>query len=76
MALCGSRTYFKTFFSSMAGCLTKAHNSINYIGLVFIVPTGAHSVSLTMKITTTYSLNALILKRYGGMLVIDATFIK
>jgi len=32
------------------------------------------SVSPTMKIITTYSLNAPILKRYGGMFVIDATF--
>jgi hypothetical protein len=48
---------------------------INYIGLA-MVPTGAHSVSLTMKITTTCSLNALNLKRYGGMFVTDATFLE
>jgi hypothetical protein len=49
---------------------------INYIGLVSMVLTTAHSVSLTRKITTTYSLNALILKRYGGMFVTDATFLE
>jgi hypothetical protein len=44
--------------------------------LVFKVPTGAHSISLTMKITTTCSLNALILKWYGGMFVTYATFLE
>jgi len=44
---------------------------INYIGLVLMVPTSAHLVSLTMKIATTCSLNALILQRYGGMFVME-----
>jgi len=37
-------------------------------------PKGNHSVSATMRITTTCSLNAPILKRSGGMFVTDATF--
>jgi hypothetical protein len=47
---------------------------IDFIGLVYMVPIDAHSVSATMKITTTCSLNAPILKRSGGMFVTDATF--
>jgi hypothetical protein len=35
---------------------------IDFIGLVYMVPIGAHHVSATMKITTTCSLNAPILK--------------
>jgi len=45
---------------------------IDFIGLVYMVPIGAHSVSTTMKITTTCSLNAPI-QQYGGMFVTDAT---
>jgi hypothetical protein len=41
---------------------------------IYMVPIDAHSVSATMKITTTCSLNAPILKRSGGMFVTDATF--
>jgi hypothetical protein len=44
------------------------------IGLVYMVPIDAHFVSITMRITTTCSLNAPILKRSGGMFVTDATF--
>ena len=47
---------------------------IDFIGLVYMVPIGAHSVSATMKITTTCSLNTPIRKHYGGMFVTDATF--
>jgi len=39
-----------------------------------LFPIDAHSVSATMRITTTCSLNAPILKRSGGMFVIDVTF--
>jgi hypothetical protein len=56
---------------------TKQVNSqlkINFIGLVYMVPIDAHSVSATMRITTTCSLNAPILKPSGGMFVTDATF--
>jgi hypothetical protein len=49
---------------------------INYFGLVSMVPTSAHFVSLTKKIRTTFSLNALILKRYGGKFMTDATFLE
>jgi hypothetical protein len=41
---------------------------------IYMVPIDAHSVFATMRITTTYSLNAPILKRYGGMFVTDTTF--
>jgi len=47
---------------------------IDFIGLVYMVPIDAHSVFATMRITTTCSLNAPILKRSGGMFVTDATF--
>jgi len=43
----------------MDGCPTETHN---FIGLVYMVPIDAHSVSATMRITTTCSLNAPILK--------------
>jgi hypothetical protein len=45
---------------------------IDFIGFVYIVLIDAHSVSATMKITTTCSLSAPILKRSGGMFVTDA----
>jgi hypothetical protein len=35
---------------------------INFIGLVYMVPIDAHSVSAIMRITTTCSLNAPILR--------------
>jgi hypothetical protein len=44
---------------------------IDFIGFVYIVLIDAHSVSATMKITTTCSLSAPILKRSGGMFVTD-----
>jgi hypothetical protein len=47
---------------------------IDFIGLVYMVPIDAHSVSSTMKITTTCSLNAPILKQCGRMSVTDVTF--
>ena len=37
----------------------NSQRRIDFIGLVFMVPIGAHSVSAIMKITTTCSLNAL-----------------
>ena len=49
-------------------------NFVIYFRLVYMVPIDAHSVSATMRITTTCSLNAPILKRSGGMFVTDATF--
>ena len=52
----------------------NSQRRIDFIGLVYMVPIGAHSVSATMKITTTCSLNAPIRKHYGGMFVTDATF--
>jgi len=47
---------------------------IDFVGLVYMVPIDAHFVSATMKITTTCSFNAPILKRSGGMFVTDVTF--
>ena len=52
----------------------NSQRKIHFIGLVYMVPIGAHSVSATMKITTTCSLNAPIRKNYGRMFVTDATF--
>jgi hypothetical protein len=75
MTLCGSRMLFQDihFFY---GWLSNRNSQlkINFIGLVYMVPIDAHSVSATMRITTTCSLNAPILKRSGGMFVTDATF--
>jgi hypothetical protein len=75
MTLCGSRMLFQDirFFY---GWLSNRNSQlkIDFIGLVYMVPIDAHSVSATMNITTTYSLNAPILKRSSGMFVIDATF--
>ena len=47
---------------------------IDFVGLVYMVPIDAHFVSATMKITTTCSLNAPILKRSGAMFVTNVTF--
>ncbi|MDQ4445484.1 hypothetical protein, partial [Bifidobacterium longum] len=52
----------------------NSQRRIDFIGLVFMVPIGAHFVSAIMKITTTCSSNAPLRKHYGGMFVIDATF--
>jgi len=75
MTLCGSRMMFQDirFFY---GWLSNRNSQlkIDFTGLVYIVPIDAHSVSTTMKITTTCSLNAPILKRSCGMFVTDATF--
>jgi len=75
MTLCGSRMLLQDihFFY---GWLSNKNSQlkINFIGLVYMVPINAHSVSATMRITTTCSLNAPILKRSGGMFVTDATF--
>jgi hypothetical protein len=75
MTLCGSRMPFQDihFFY---GWLSNRNSQlkINFIGLVYMVPIDAHSVSATMRITTTCSLNAPILKRSGGMFVTDVTF--
>jgi hypothetical protein len=75
MTLCGSKMFFQDnrFFY---GWLSNRNSQlrIDFIGLVYMVPIGALYVSATMKITTTCSLNALILKHYGGMFVTDATF--
>ena len=75
MTLCGSRMLFQDihFFY---GWLSKRNSQlmIDFIGLVYMVPIGAHHVSAIMKITTTCSLNAPILKHYGGMFVTNATF--
>jgi hypothetical protein len=75
MTLCGSRMLFQDirFFY---GWLSNRNSQlkIDFIDLVYMVPIDAHSISATMKITTTCSLNAPILKRSGGMFVTDATF--
>ena len=53
----------------------NSQRRIDFVGLVFMVPIGAHPVSAIMKITTTCcSLNAPLRKHYGGMFVTDATF--
>jgi hypothetical protein len=75
MTLCGSRMLFKDipfFYGWLSNKSSQLR--IDFIGLVYMVPIDAHSVSATMKIITTCSLNAPILKRYGGMFVTDATF--
>jgi hypothetical protein len=68
MTLCGSRMLFRDirFFY---GWLSNRNSQlkIDFISLVYTVPIDAHFVSATMKITTTCSLNAPILKRSGGM---------
>jgi len=75
MTLCGSRMLLQDirFFY---GWLSNRNSQlkIDFIGLVYMVPINAHSVSATMKITTICSLNAPILKRSGGMFVTNATF--
>jgi len=75
MTLCGSRMLFQDirFFY---GWLSNRNSQlkIDFIDLVYMVPIDAHSISATMKITTTCSLNAPILNRSGGMFVTDATF--
>jgi hypothetical protein len=77
MTLCGLRMLFQDILFFYGWLSNKSPQlRINYIGLVFMVPTGAHFVSLRIKITTTCFLNAFILKRYGGMFVTDATFLE
>ena len=75
MTLCGSRMLSQDmhfFYGWLSN--RNSQRRIDFIGLVYMVLIGAHSVSATMKITTTCSLNAPIRKHYGGMFVTDATF--
>jgi len=77
MTLCGSRMLFQDILFFYGWLYNKSSQlKINYTSLVSMVPTGAHYVSITMKITTICSMNALILKWYGGMFVTDATFLE
>ena len=75
MTSCGSRMLSQDmhfFFGWLSN--RNSQRRIDFIGLVFMVPIGAHSVSARMKITTTCSLNAPLRKHYGGMFVTNATF--
>jgi len=75
MTLCGSRMLLldiRFFYGWLSNINSQL--KIDFIGLVYMVLIDAHSISATMKITTTCYLNAPILKRSGGMFVTDATF--
>ena len=70
MTLCGSRMLsldMHFFYGWLSN--ENSQRRIDFIGLVYMVPIGAHSVSATMKITTTCSLNAPIRKHYGGIVL-------
>jgi hypothetical protein len=63
MTLCGSRMLFQDipfFYGWLSNKSSQLR--IDFIGLENMVPIDAHFVSATMKIITTYSLNAPILK--------------
>jgi len=75
MTLCGSRMLLldiRFFYGWLSNINSQL--KIDFIGLIYMVLIDAHSISATMKITTTCYLNAPILKRSGGMFVTDATF--
>jgi len=72
---CGSRMLFQDIPFFYGWSSNKSSQlRIDFIGLVYMVPIDAHFVSTTMKIITTCSLNAPILKRYGSIFVTDTTF--